>query len=642
MKKSIFENRILSNSGSTLIEVLVTIFVLTAGLLVLFGMFPQGFNILKNSRNVGFAGGLMKDRAAAFTMRQENMPIAVVPCDDNGNTVNVINDNPNEGKPDVFVKTNGEYTEINGAYKRDKLLNSRKVIGESTVIPGGDFYTTANGNFYGGKYTLMFGPIDTIRDANTGKLSRFVVYGSPMTNLDAGFSSSNPALDMWNDAAYSSYWTEGGDGRLYLAFVSSFAYTGDYAVSMDYDRVYKISYLVRHQTTGQTFRKEGYIDVPDNYNGEWSCTFQDYNINTKTKRGTTQLLTVGNGYVMLPDSLEICRVFEEVTGSGDFTSDPYQFIMADPVVGTVMFNPIGSKVNFGDAGEKEPLKAFIDYLIYDPRINVKDIQFPRTSNFDNTVKINLGLGSVLSAGSGEIDDGSETENPDEPTFEGLIRGSMNTSTNRIDLQLGRRVTSASDLVISQSILIMDAQTGLRVFPITDGDIEIDYENGIVQFNTNIAKLVDWRGNTIQNDVPLSDRVLRYYFRTAEDWVVRMCKLPSEFILSTDGTDYNVNDSLEWNEYGFRVNGDRLYFPQAYAGGDIIVDYVSTNGKTLYGQLYRISDYPENDDEASCYVDLGRNVKEIISCKGTSVSLGAYWRSGDEFRSRQMIFDVYGK
>ena len=202
MKKSIYENRIMSTSGSTLIEVLVTIFVLTAGLLVLFGMFPQGFNILKNSRNVGYAGGLIKDRSAAFTMRQENMPIAIVPCDDNGNTASVINDNPNEGKPDVFVKDNGVYTEINGAYKRDMLLSCRKVIGESTVIPGGDFYTTANGSFYGGKDTLMFGPIDTIRDANTGKLSRFVVYGSPMTNLDAGFSSSNPALDMWNDADF--------------------------------------------------------------------------------------------------------------------------------------------------------------------------------------------------------------------------------------------------------------------------------------------------------------------------------------------------------------------------------------------------------------------------------------------------------
>ena len=223
MKKFILENGIINKRGSTLIEVLVTIFVLTAGLLVLFGMFPQGFTILENSKNIGYAGSLMKDRVAVLNMRQDNMPIAIVPCDDNGNTASVINVNPNKGKADIFVKEDGEYVAVDGVYKRSTLLNCRKIIGESTAIPDGDFYSTANGKFYGGKYTLMFGPIDTIRNGQNNKLSRFVVYGSPMTRFDFSLSDKDSAFDMWNDAGYASYWTEGGDGKLYLAFVSTYS-----------------------------------------------------------------------------------------------------------------------------------------------------------------------------------------------------------------------------------------------------------------------------------------------------------------------------------------------------------------------------------------------------------------------------------
>ncbi|MBQ0104797.1 MAG: hypothetical protein KBT47_02040 [Armatimonadetes bacterium] len=638
---------VLNPKGSTLIEVLVTIFVLTSGLLVLMGIFPHGFSILQHSRNVGYAGGLMRDRSASLTMREDNMPVAIIPCDDNGNSFDAVNINPNEGKPNSFVMENGEYIQNGGSYQRGTLLSCRRVVGESTVIPGGDHYTTANGEFYGGKYTLLFGPIDTARNTNTKKLKRFVIYGSPMTNLEAGFTSTNPSVDMWNDAGYTSYWAPNGDGRLYLAFAPYYAYTRRQSEYLDYNRIYKISYNVRHETTGQTFRKEGYIQVDKNYSGEWSCAFQDFDINNYSSLGSQNMTTVGSGYVMLPDSLRVCRVFEEVTPGKSFGLDPYQFSLADPVVGTVIFNPIGADVELGADGEKEPLKAYIDYLIYDPRIIVKDIQFPRHGDFDNTVKINLGLGGILSAGSPEsVDDGSETQNPDEPTFEGLIRGSF--GDNAVNMQIGRIAESDSDLIIKQSVLIIDTQTGLRVFPEfegdeeTPGDIEIDYEKGVVIFNTSNVKLVNWQGEDVITGVNLTDRVLRFYFRTADDWIVRMCKLPSSFISATGGDNYNTNNKLDWNEYGFIKNGDRIYFPQAYAGGDVLVDYEGTDGNMYSGKLLRISDYPENDGEAACYADLGRDCKDIISVKGASVILGSYWKIGDEFKCRQMLFDVYGK
>ena len=650
MKKSVLKNRIGDLRGSTLIEIMVTLFVLTAGLLVLFGMFPQGFNILSNSKNIGFAAGLLKNKSVSVSMRQDNMPIAIVPCDDNGNVNALINENPNEGKPTAFKMENGEYVQDNkGKYVRGKLLNCRKVIGESTVIPGGDDYTTANGNFYGGKYTLMFGPIDTTRNTANKKLKRFVIYGSPMTNITDVVSGSNPLVSMWNDSSYTSFWAPNGDGRLYLAFAPYYAYTRQKEVTLDYDRIYKISYLVRHETTHQTFRKEGYIQVAKDYNGEWSSQFQDFDMDAFEAKGTTNLTEIGTGYTMLPDSLEVRRVFEEITPGNDFGNDPYQYIMADPVVGTIMFNPLGTEVMLGDDQDsKEPLKAYIDYLIYDPRIAVKDIQFPRTAS-DSTVRINLGLGSILSAGAPDvIGDGTQTENPDEETFEGLIRGVADSGNNSVDLNIGVNISDPADLVVSQSILIMDSLSGLRVFPINpgseeeEGDIVVDYDNGVVIFKTNEVCLKDWHGETVFDNVNITDRVLRFYFRTTDDWNVRMCKLPETFVVSTYETDYNPADNLSWNEFGIPKSSDRLYFPQAYAGGNVVVDYEDANGKKHFGQLERISDYPENDDESTCYVDLGREYKEIISVHGVSVMMGAYWRSGDSYRTRQMLFNVYGK
>jgi len=649
MKVSSYNRILVNERGSTLIEILVTIFVLTAGILVLMGMFPQGFTILRNSKNIGFASGLLKEKSKILEMRQENMPIAIIPCDDNGDSTSVINVNPNSGKPDVFVKSNGEYVATGGVYTRDRLLNSRRVIGESTVIPGGDYYTTANGEFYGGKYTLLFGPIDTTRDTNTGKLKRFVVYGSEMVNINNSFTSSNPTLEMWNDSSYSSYWTDGGDGRLYLAFLPYYAYTKDVNTTLSYDRIYKISYLVRHETTGQTFRKEGYIQVPKDYDGRWSSDFKDFDIVSQTTDGNKNLTTIGTGYVLLEDSLVVKRVFQEITPGNSFTSDPYQFIMADPVVGTLMFNPIGTDVFLDVDGDKKPLKAYIDYLIYDPRISVRDIQFPRNGDYDNLIKINLGLGAILSVGDpAVIGDGTSTDNPDEVTFEGLIKGTVNSSDNQVDLNIGKPVTSVDDLIINQSILMIDLATGLRVFPInlgdatTNPDIQIDYENGLVLFNTNEVLLKDWHGNTVFSNVKLTDRVIRFYYRTAEDWVLRMCKPPSTFILNTDESKYNVNNDLNWDEYGFIAGGSKVYFPQAYAGCDVLVDYETTSGKKIYGELARISDYPEKDTESSCFIKLKNNANTIISVSGSSIILGAYWRSGDDFKNREMLFDVFGK
>ena len=85
--------------GSTLIEILVTIFVLTGGLFVLYGMYPQGFNILENARNINTAKGLIQTNISDLRSRAGNLPFAIVPCDDAGDPDGRIQQvEPHKGK----------------------------------------------------------------------------------------------------------------------------------------------------------------------------------------------------------------------------------------------------------------------------------------------------------------------------------------------------------------------------------------------------------------------------------------------------------------------------------------------------------------------------------------------------------------
>ena len=658
--KTVNNNRIMGNrSGSTLIEILVTIFVLTAGLFVLYGMFPQGFTILSNSKKINTASGLLQRNIMSLEMRKANMPFAIVPCDSlgdpdgdvplgNGTYKRVTALNPNLLRNDSFERdADGKYIEINGQYQRGNLLRSRKVMGEKTEIPGGDFVTTGNGNLYGGKYTLLFSPIDTTRGSD-GKLKRFRITGPNMKNIDNFASSAYPMQEIWNDSEYACYWSRDIDSRLYFAFMPSSVYTSmDYSQILDYDRKYQISYMIKNDTTGQIFKKSGIIIVKKDYDGKWSDNFYDYDEENPGANLKT-LTDIGNGNTFLEDTLVVKRVFEEVT-DGNFGRDPYQFIMADPVVGTIVFNPIGSTLKFEDSGNKTPLIASIDYLIYDPRIIVQDFQFPNNSDYDGTIKVRLLMGGILGVGNPDaLGDGAATQNPDEPTFEGIIRGIFDSSSGEIGLNIGKKATDLSEILMPQSILMIDMATGLRVFPADaeKSDIGIDFNTGVISFKRPIVNLINWKDGAdapVYSDMDMSNRVMRVYFRTSGDWILKICKPPDIFSECASGANnYNSNVDLLWDQYGFNSNDkDLIYFPQSYSGMDVYIDYIDIDGNNIYGELHKISDFPE-DNEVSCYIKLKKDADNVLNVRGAGANVGAFWRDGQRFKNRQMNFSVIGQ
>ena len=100
--------------------------------------------------------------------------------------------------------------------------------------------------------------------------------------------------------------------------------------------------------------------------------------------------------------------------------------------------------------------------------------------------------------------------------------------------------------------------------------------------------------------------------------------------------------LNWDEYGLASGRPgRIYFPQAYAGLDVLVDYVDADGNAVYGELRKISEFPESG-ESSCYVELKSDADTVTAVKGSGVNIGAYWRANGKFRERDINYSIIGQ
>ena len=104
----------------------------------------------------------------------------------------------------------------------------------------------------------------------------------------------------------------------------------------------------------------------------------------------------------------------------------------------------------------------------------------------------------------------------------------------------------------------------------------------------------------------------------------------------------MNVDLNWDEYGISANAPgRVYFPQVYAGLDVLVDYVDTDGNAVYGELQKISEFPE-DNQSSCYIELKSDAESISNIRGSGINIGAYWRNNGKFRERDINFSIIGQ
>jgi hypothetical protein len=359
----------------------------------------------------------------------------------------------------------------------------------------------------------------------------------------------------------------------------------------------------------------------------------------------------GYDHVEIDQSSDICArgFFEETAPS--WSNDPYTFKLADPILGIISFNPNAQNRYEYTAFGKRPIKASIDYRIYDPRIIREDKVVPDVDDSAERIPVKLALRFILDAGEpGVIGDGDATDNPDEPTFEGLMREYNGRP------QLGQITTISDDVTIKYSVIIVDLKTGLRVgvplsatssdgAPLYTSDF-IDYKTGVVNLPGPAAAaaidkacLIEYNNNIKYRNVDLRGRNLRFLYRADGDWSVQCQKAYSYYS--------RVYDAESVNYYRFYLTDrNRLLFAPCDAGKTVSVDYtyVTTGDNVehrVVGQEYQISDTSSDvSEDNGCYyvnisVPTGSSDEDYtitrVSVIGTSFMARVIWRDGKNWR-----------
>ena len=283
---------------------------------------------------------------------------------------------------------------------------------------------------------------------------------------------------------------------------------------------------------------------------------------------------------------------------------------------------------------KQAIVARISYNIYDPRIIREDkvipapnehIDYPGAPAGDSSTRIKLSLRFILSAGDPDvIGDGDPTDNPDEPTFEGLVRK-----------RLGKPVNNASELLVKQSMLIIDLATGLRVDMTNVKLDQNDRNNGVVHLPAT-ANLVDYTGypRDDTHDISLKGRHLRFFYRADGDWSVQCQKAYTYYLRK-----YNTI-LMDYRHFRVWTHGDTSYllFALCEEGKSVSVNYtyLDSDGNTqkVVGRPCKISeDWVEDNGTRYAYVDLGvlLDPGARVVVVGTSFRARVIWRDGKHWR-----------
>ena len=602
--------------GTSLVEILVVMFVLLVGIMTIIQLFPTGFGIVRDAESRTIATKLAQQELERWKNMSENIPIGIVAINDQGV---VINDN-DPGPSFKSFLTGGD---------RGNVLNSRQILGETTSIPVGSYFTTGGGTHYGSRYTLAFSPIETKWENNnyTG-----IKVKSGDLRRRFGNKEQYPPYLRPGEYAVDYELGDGAEGRVfYVAFPKDTV-----------ERLFYVSFSYRiadDSATPAPSELHSAIDqevlVPAN-NGEW----QEVPIPDPPP---------GHSIEEIDDNSDSCaRGFMAVEDFDSLGDSPYEFYVADTILGIIAFNPKGRGTYEYTARGVRPIEARIDYRIYDSRIIREDKVIPPPKGSATTTPIKLALRFIMNAGDPSVyDDGDPTDNPGEPTFEGLMRKDIT------------QPASTSNIMVSTSILIIDLATGLRVDP--DAFINnIDYKAGIVTL-PSLAHLVDWEGTPVDlNKPPAADpppvqligRHLRFFYRADGDWSVQCQKAYA--IYSRDWGDgpldyYHYRVEPDANTAGEFT--DRLFFAPCERDKSVSVNYTyKTSDGTehrVVGASRKVSDTTlsitnsDGDVVKLNYIDLeppegGRISQNAnISVIGTSFRARVIWRDGLHWRHVDM-------
>lgn len=611
-----------ARKGTTLVEILVVMVVLLVGIMTVVVMFPTGFKVVRAAENQTIATKLAQAEVERWKNMPGNLPDDILPVDRSGQVLN--DQNPGPGFDGMMPVTGSA-----GLFYPGNAGNYRKVMNETTPVPIASYFQTGGGPVFGSRYNLAFSPIELQNDPNNpGQYLGITVKSGDLLRR-VGDSDSPIYLRVGQYGIDYTLGTHGNKPCFYMCF------SYDRNPSHEYQVTY--SYMVNKSSNGnagnppsQYLSQVDQVVHPD-ADGNWVPVD----------------ITVPPGYDMdrIDDGTDSCaRGFAQVTEWNKDPldpTDPYEFTVADSILGIVAFNPRAHNALERTARGVRAVTARISYTIYDTRIirEERAVAAPNEdldcNNTNDHTQVKLALRFILNCGNPDsITDGDSTDNPDEPTFEGLVYN-----------QLGITVTHTTDVMVPQAMLVIDLATGLRVeLPgtppsrLTTRQYPIDFTAGIVHL-PKTANLIDWASKPVATNVELKGRHLRFFYRADGDWSVQCQKAHTYFL-----REYDKDKSLDYQHYRLFLdsydNTWKLIFARCMSGQTVAVDYTYTDNAGVVhkvtGKNCRISD--DTIMGAPCsYVVLGSasdisiNPGDRIIVVGVSFRSRVIWRDGKTWR-----------
>ena len=134
--------------GTTLVEVLVVIVILTVGILAVIQIFPKGFQVLSQTRATSQAAALVRSEAERLKNRGDRVPEAILPLNVSGSLLVVDSTiSPDDLGPigdriaqDGTLSLNGNT--IGPVSLWSGVNKFRRIVGETAVNTGTGFSTT--------------------------------------------------------------------------------------------------------------------------------------------------------------------------------------------------------------------------------------------------------------------------------------------------------------------------------------------------------------------------------------------------------------------------------------------------------------------------------------------------------------------
>jgi len=510
-----------SESGVSLIEILVVLVLLLIGILSVVRLFPPGFLINKQVAEATAAARLSKQEMDRFANNAANLMDAIVPIipmpTGGGYTFKV----DSGATPDDLTQADDATYGLWAPYFSD-VNKTRRIIGENVRIPLPTSTTLGRGSVY----MLSSGPfMDVSWD---GQNRSIFISGAPLVRrypIDVVGPAGLPTYDQLALGPSNYAIDYGGKQMMFVAQ----PYARQYLLNISY-----------YNTSNQLIQLVDItVDVPAN-------TFDWVPIPSGALPADFKSLT--------PFTDNCARKFQDLTGS--FTTwsgvDPYQFYL-DPNqsprigaangiganVGVVVFNPLGRGYTEYTSTGPKPLTARIDYDVLDWHIIREDRPLPPSTPF----QVSLSLQGLKQLG--DIED-------DQTIYADLFSG--------ID-----RTTTPAPFATASDFLVYNASTGTFVDP---SNYTVNYREGLVTFTDAFG----------QNN---ASATMRFFYRAHGDWALQIQKAASSYRqhYSADAAPGFAEFYLGgWNGGG--GSPTKIYFPLSDAGKTVAIReywYTTANG-----------------------------------------------------------------